>query len=40
MMFSRVDLPDPELPITAQYSPVRKVNEIPSSARTSSAPIW
>jgi hypothetical protein len=36
---SSVDLPEPELPITAQYSPCRNVNEKSSSACTSCVPM-
>jgi hypothetical protein len=37
--FSSVDLPLPEEPMIAQYSPARKLWLMPSSARTSVAPM-
>ncbi len=39
-MFMNVHLPEPEGPITATNSPGRIESVMPSSARTSTSPIW
>ena len=40
MTFIIVDLPEPEGPMMATYSPRWMVMETPSRARTSMSPIW
>ena len=39
MMFIRVDLPEPDWPIMAQYSPGRMVRLMRSQARTTASPL-
>jgi hypothetical protein len=39
-MFIKVDLPEPEEPMTATNSPASTLSDTPSRARSATSPVW